>query len=103
MKYCNCSYAAKTFYGVTFQPGDVRSVPGYINNPKFVRVSDSTPETTNKPAPPTHIQAAPEVKKPSTVPEAKKVKMPTAPDKPAVAEQKDKNTAIDTNPINKED
>lgn len=38
--YKNLSNAVKTFYGVTFLPGDVKSVPGYINNLKFIRVEE---------------------------------------------------------------
>ena len=38
MIYKNLSRATKTFYGVTFRPGDVHEVPGYINDPKFVKV-----------------------------------------------------------------
>lgn len=45
MKYLNNSYAVKTFYGVTFNPGEVHSVPGVIHDPKFFRMDDSTPET----------------------------------------------------------
>ena len=39
--YKNLSNAVKTFYGVTFLPGDVKSVPGYIDNLKFIRVEES--------------------------------------------------------------
>lgn len=45
MKYLNNSYAVKTFYGVTFNPGEVHSVPGVIRDPKFFRMDDSVPET----------------------------------------------------------
>jgi len=38
--YKNLSNAVKTFYGVTFLPGDVKSVPGYIDNLKFIRVEE---------------------------------------------------------------
>jgi len=36
--YKNISCTTKTFYGVTFRPGEVKSVPGYINDPNFIRV-----------------------------------------------------------------
>ena len=36
--YKNISFSAKTFYGVKFAPGEVKSVPGYINNDGMVRV-----------------------------------------------------------------
>lgn len=29
--YKNISFSAKTFYGVKFEPGDIKEVPGYIN------------------------------------------------------------------------
>lgn len=38
-RYKNLSLATKTFYGVTFKPGDEKDVPGYINAPKFIRIS----------------------------------------------------------------
>jgi len=36
--YKNISSAAKTFYGVKFAPGEIKSVPGYINNRGMVRI-----------------------------------------------------------------
>lgn len=87
MKYCNRSYTAKTFYGVTFKPGEVHSVPGYIDNPKFIRVPDSTPETSDKLVKP--ISKTPVV-------EDKK-------QKPATLEKQADVETVDTNPINKED
>lgn len=36
--YKNISYSAKTFYGVTFKPGETKSVPGYINVKGMVRI-----------------------------------------------------------------
>lgn len=46
IKYRNISYSAKTFYGVNFEPGDIKSVPGYINCPGMIRVflTDDSPE-----------------------------------------------------------
>ena len=38
--YKNISFSAKTFYGVRFEPGDVREVPGYINCRGMVRLSN---------------------------------------------------------------
>ena len=35
MYYKNLSNTIKTFYGVTFNPGDIKEVSGYINHPKF--------------------------------------------------------------------
>ena len=42
MTYKNTSLATKTFYGVTFKPGEVHKVSGYINDPKFIRVSETS-------------------------------------------------------------
>lgn len=36
--YKNNSLSVKTFYGVTFRPGEEKPVPGYINSPKFIRI-----------------------------------------------------------------
>ena len=47
--YKNISSSAKTFYGVKFEPGDVKSVPGYINNSGLVRVFGVTPELGKQP------------------------------------------------------
>lgn len=40
MKYKNISYTEATFYGITFKPGEIKDVPGYINNPHFIRVEN---------------------------------------------------------------
>ncbi len=40
MFYKNFSNATFTFYGVTFKPGEIKEVEGYINHPKFVRITD---------------------------------------------------------------
>ena len=47
-RYKNLSLATKTFYGVTFKPGDEHTVPGYINLPDFIRIDDS--KVIKKPA-----------------------------------------------------
>ena len=36
--YKNISYSAKTFYGVRFEPGETKSVPGYVNCSGMVRI-----------------------------------------------------------------
>jgi hypothetical protein len=36
--YKNISFSAKTFYGVKFEPGETKSVSGYINDSGMVRV-----------------------------------------------------------------
>lgn len=47
MIYKNISRATKTFYGVTFKPGESREVPGYITNPDFI-VSDTIDSVDEK-------------------------------------------------------
>ena len=47
--YQNLSGATRTFYGVTFNHGDIKEVPGPINVPHFVQVQ-SLPETVSKPS-----------------------------------------------------
>lgn len=39
MFYKNVSYTAKTFYGVTFGPGEIKQVDGIINN-KWMVIAD---------------------------------------------------------------
>lgn len=51
MVYKNMSHATKTFYGVTFKPGDQHDVPGYINDPKFVRLENITVSAVTNCAP----------------------------------------------------
>lgn len=46
MRYKNISGATLTFYGVTFNPGDVKDVPGPINAPQLI----STTEEITQPA-----------------------------------------------------
>ena len=38
MKYKNISNSARTFYGVSFKPGEVKDVKGYINVADFIAV-----------------------------------------------------------------
>lgn len=40
--YKNISFSTKTFYGVKFNPGETKGVPGYINNAGMFRVKDAT-------------------------------------------------------------
>lgn len=44
MIYKNLSRTTKTFYGVTFKPGEEHEVPGYINHPKFLRLATFSSE-----------------------------------------------------------
>ena len=41
MKYKNCGKLPRVVYGIKFNPGDVKEVPGYINIKSFVRVFDA--------------------------------------------------------------
>lgn len=41
MIYKNTTDTAKTFYSVTFQPGEEHDVPGYINYDGFVPVTET--------------------------------------------------------------
>lgn len=62
MLYRSHSIVTKTFYGVTFKPGEIHKVPGYINDKDFervhglppmeppARVDSSTKSTSSKPA-----------------------------------------------------
>lgn len=38
MFYKNLAYSEKTFYGVTFKPGEIKEVPGFINDDNFIAV-----------------------------------------------------------------
>jgi hypothetical protein len=40
--YKNIGCSTKTFYGVTFDPGDIKGVPGYINDRGMVRIFKSS-------------------------------------------------------------
>ena len=47
MKYKNCGYITKEFYGITFNPGDIHEVPGFIAAQHFVRVEDEITSADN--------------------------------------------------------
>ena len=42
MKYINNGRTARTFYDVEFQPGEIKDVPGYINDKKFFMIPEIT-------------------------------------------------------------
>ena len=65
--YKNLSHSVKTFYGVTFLPGDVKSVSGYINDPKFARLNDVT-KPVSQPKTPVMKPIAESTKVPVTKP-----------------------------------
>ena len=47
MFYKNISYSDKTFYGVTFKPGEVAEVPGYINDMQMIVVPKPSRKQTS--------------------------------------------------------
>lgn len=46
--YKNIGQSTKTFYGVSFKPGDVKEVPGYINSQGMTRIFKSSEITLAK-------------------------------------------------------
>ena len=50
MFYKNLAYSEKTFYGITFKPGEVKEVPGFINDQYVIAVD--APKSTPKVAEP---------------------------------------------------
>ena len=71
MLYKNISHSVKTFYGVTFKPGEIKEVPGFINNNKMIvadvseikrpsKQSTTSPKKQEKPL--EKISVTPEVK-----------------------------------------
>lgn len=40
LKYKNTCRVTRTIYDVTFKPGEIKDVKGYINDPGFVRVPE---------------------------------------------------------------
>lgn len=51
IQYKNISFSAKTFYGVKFEPGEIKEVPGYINDPRMIRIFDTSKKVVKKPEP----------------------------------------------------
>ena len=49
MFYKNVSASAKTFYGVTFKPGEIKEVPGFINVLYMIRVNGPIEDLKAKP------------------------------------------------------
>lgn len=68
MKYVNLSVVTKTYYGVTFAPGETKEVPGYINDKAFVRIDEkrSVLKHVNKPTPKVEPKPAQPISKAST-------------------------------------
>lgn len=63
LKYKNVSRGIKKFRGVTFKPGETKSVNGFINDPKMIRVDEPEPKAqTTKAATPKAADQKAEVK-----------------------------------------
>nr|DAF92943.1 MAG TPA: hypothetical protein [Siphoviridae sp. ctX5W26] len=45
IRYRNLSVVSKSYYGVTFRPGEVKEVPGYIHSRYFEVVTDTKEES----------------------------------------------------------
>ena len=57
IQYKNISFSAKTFYGVKFEPGEIKEVPGYINDPRMIRIFDISKKVVKKPEPVESVDA----------------------------------------------
>ena len=40
LRYKNISSYPLTFYGITFNPNEIKEVSGYINHPKMIRIKE---------------------------------------------------------------
>lgn len=96
MFYKNTSYSEKTFYGVTFKPGETKEVDGYINNKWMILKDGPTTATVNvqqKPSP-----AKPKKEVPSPIQEEKKApevpkEEPKEPEQPEKQDEKKEQKA----------
>lgn len=73
MIYKNISTFRKTFHGVTFNPGETKAVPGYINDMSFIRVSSLPKEPPKGTGKANKQTSKPEKKVQAKTPEPKKV------------------------------
>lgn len=76
MLYKNVSNTTKTFHGVTIKPGEIKDVPGYINNRGFIQVNEMPKE------PPKSVEP-----KKSAAPKAEPAKTDKAEDKAVDSKQ----------------
>lgn len=58
-RYRNTSVTAKTFYGTNFKPGEEHDVPGFINDPKMIRVPSKSKELPKTDVKKTPVASAP--------------------------------------------
>ena len=63
IKYKNISSYPLTFYGVTFNPNEIKEVPGFINHIKMIKVTDSI-----EPKPQAKVIISPAVEKKEVTP-----------------------------------
>ena len=63
MLYKNTSPIQKTFRGVTFEPGEIKEVPGYINSRGFVPVDKMPQEPPKRVEPKKQTASKPESSK----------------------------------------
>lgn len=92
MFYKNTSYIAKTFYGVTFKPGETKEVTGNVNNRWMIKVD--TPQVK--------IQQKPSSEKPKDEP-AKPASTQVNRGKSAGAAENSSSGSTDSAPIEKAD
>ena len=89
IQYKNISFSAKTFYGVKFEPGEIKSVPGYINDNNMVRVfGDVKSKSAQIPEPVTLFEEPVSVK----IETRGRKKKSTEPEKDSFAENKENKT-----------
>ena len=65
MLYKNISLTQKTFHGVTFKPGEIKEVPGYINNRGFIPVDEMPQEPPKRVEPKKQVASKQESSKES--------------------------------------
>ena len=91
MFYKNISYSTKTFYGVTFKPGEIKEVAGDVNSPWMIEV-----EAPKAPVTPTEVQKPQQ--KPS--PDKPKKETPKAADAKQEAKDAEKEEPSKANTVN---
>ena len=63
MFYKNISYSEKTYYGVTFKPGETKEVKDFINHKLMIRVDDPVINSSDKQQKPSPEQPKKETQK----------------------------------------
>lgn len=91
MYYKNVSYSVKTFYGVTFEPGEIKNVDRYINNVWLIPVGEQVNEqntTQKKPSSESKKEIPREAPKPAKQPEPSKKEEPAKQEEAKLEEEK---------------